>query len=99
MVYLIARANVADFDAWRTAFDSNDDYRMEHGQRGYQVFRPRDTSDEVVVVFDWADDRSPVEFFSSSEMRDRMREAGIQGRPEMTLADEVTKMAPAGSSA
>ncbi|WP_277553851.1 antibiotic biosynthesis monooxygenase [Halobaculum limi] len=99
MVYLIARATVADFDAWRTAFDSNDDYRTEHGQRGYQVFRPRDTRDEVVVVFDWADDRSPVEFFSSPEMRDRMREAGIQGRPEMTLADEVTKMAPAGSSA
>ncbi|MFC7097841.1 antibiotic biosynthesis monooxygenase [Halobaculum marinum] len=99
MVYLLARANVADVDAWQTAFDANDDYRTEHGQRGYQVFRPRDAHDEVVVLFEWDDERSPVEFFDSPGMRERMREAGVQGRPEMTLADEVTRTAPAGPSA
>ena len=99
MVYLLARASVDDFDAWRSAFDENDDYRTEHGQRGYQVLRPRDSHDEVVVLFEWDDDRSPVEFFDSAGMRARMREAGVRERPEMTLLDEVTRRASAGPSA
>lgn len=99
MAYLLARASVDDFDAWRTAFDANDDYRTEHGQRGYQVLQPRDAPDDVVVLFEWADDRSPTEFFDSPGMRERMREAGVQGRPEMSLLDEVTRETPAGPSA
>lgn len=99
MVYLLARTSVANRDAWRTAFDSNDDYRTEHGQRGYQVLYPRDAPDDVVVLFEWDDERSPTDFFDSPEMRERMREAGVQGRPEMTVFDEASSKPYAGPSA
>ena len=89
MTYLLARATVEDFDAWKSSFESNESIRTENGQRGYQTFRSLENRDEIVVLFDWDDEKDPRAFFKSEAMRKRMAEAGVQGVPEMTAVEII----------
>lgn len=84
MTYLLGKAAVEDFDAWKSAFDEYDSFRTDHGQQGYQVFQSADDPNETVVLFEWVDDEDPRAFFASEPMRERLAEAGMKGRPELT---------------
>lgn len=97
MTHLLATATVEDFSAWKSAFDRIDSYRVEHGQRGYQVFQSVDDPDEVVLLFEWDDSEDPRAFFRSEEMRERLAEAGVQGQPDLsalTLIDQKSTAEP-----
>lgn len=52
MTYLLGKAAVEDFEAWKSAFDRFDSFRTDHGQEGYQVFRNVDDQNEAVVLFE-----------------------------------------------
>ena len=84
MTDLLGKAAVEDFEAWESAFHRFDSVRTDHGQEGYQVFQSVDDPNEAVVRFEWAEDEDPRAFFASDEMRDRLAEAGVKGRPELT---------------
>ena len=84
MTYLLGKAAVEDVEAWKSAFDRFDSFRTDHGQQGYQVFRNVDDQNEAVVLFEWTDDEDPRAFFASEETRERLAEAGVKGRPELT---------------
>ncbi|WP_254832914.1 putative quinol monooxygenase [Haloglomus salinum] len=88
-MYLLANAAVKDFESWKSSFHSNESYRAEHGERGYQVFQSADDPNEAVVLFEWSDDEDPRAFFGSEEMRERMTEAGLVAPPEMTVLELV----------
>jgi heme-degrading monooxygenase HmoA len=89
MTYLLGKASVEDFDAWKSAFERFDSFRTDHGQEGYQAFQGVDDPNEVVVLFEWADDEDPRAFFASEEMRERLAEAGVKGRPELTELEYI----------
>lgn len=89
MTYLIGKTPVEDFEKWMSTFHKNESYRAEHGERGYQVYQSVDDPDEVVVVFEWDENEDPRAFFESEEMREKMAEAGLKGRPDMTEAELV----------
>lgn len=91
MAHLLATSRVEDFDSWSTSFDQNDDFRTEHGQRGYQVYRSVDDPNEVTVLFDWDESEDPRTFFESEEMRERLADAGLQGKPDMSLLELVDR--------
>lgn len=89
MTFLLGRAEVEDFDEWKTNFYDNDAYRTEHGQRGYQVFQSVDDPKEAVVLFEWDETEDGRAFFESEGMRERLADAGVKGRPEMTSLERV----------
>jgi heme-degrading monooxygenase HmoA len=91
MTYLLGKAAVEDFEAWKSAFHQFDSFRTDHGQEGYQVLQSVDDPNEVVVLFEWADDEDPRAFFASEEMRERLAEAGVKGRPELTELKLIDK--------
>ena len=99
MAYLLAKATVEDFEAWKSSFDSNDPFRTEHGQQGYQTFQSVDDPNEVVVLFDWIDGEDPRAFFGSEEMRERMTDAGVKGMPEMSTVSLVDRKSAVEPSA
>lgn len=88
-----------DFEAWKSAFDGFDAFRTDHGQQGYQVFQNVDEPNEVVVLFEWVDDEDPRAFFASEEMRERLAEAGVKGRPETTEFEFIDQKSTQHSSA
>lgn len=89
MTYLIGKSAVEDFEKWRSTFQTNESYRSEHGERGYQVFQSVDDPNEVTVLFKWDENKDPRAFFESEQMRKIMAEAGLIGRPDMTVAKLV----------
>lgn len=99
MTYLLAKAPVEDFEGWKSAFDGFDAYRTEHGQRGFQAFQSADDPNEVVVLFEWDDGEDPRAFFESEGMRERMTQAGVKGKPEMSVLNFVDRKSAASPSA
>lgn len=98
MAYLLAKATVDDIETWKSSFESNDPFRTEHGQRGYQVFQSGDESDEIVVLFEWDEAEDPLAFFGSDEMRERMTDAGVKGTPEMSVVELIDQKSSVESS-
>ena len=97
MGYLIGKSPVEDFEKWKSAFHNNESYRTEHGERGYQVFQSVDDPNEVVVLFEWDENKDPRAFFESEKMREMMTEAGLKGRPDLTevaLVDQKPTQQP-----
>lgn len=98
MSYLIGKSSVEDFEKWKLTFYNNESYRTEHGERGYQVFQSVDDPNEVVVLFEWDENKDPRAFFESEEMREIMTEAGLKGLPDLTeveLVDQKPTQRPA----
>lgn len=89
MTYLLGKSTVKDFETWKSTFHNIDSYRTEHGQRGYQAFQSVDDPNEVVVLFEWDEDEDPRAFFESEEMRENLAEAGLTGRPDLTVLELV----------
>lgn len=85
MIRLFVRHSVADYDAWRKAYDEFDATRRPMGVIGDAVFRSMDDPNEVTV---WHDFETPDEaqaFASSDALRDVMQRAGVEGAPEVWL--------------
>lgn len=99
MTYLLGRAAVEDFEAWKSAFDEFESFRADHGQAGYQVYRNRDDPNEAVVLFEWDDDEDPRAFFASDEMQERLAEAGVKGQPDLTELDLIDQKSAHQTSA
>ena len=93
MAYLLGNSSVEDFEKWQSTFHSNEDYRNEHGERGYQVFQAVDDPNEIVVLFEWDENKDARAFFESEEMREKMTEAGLTSPPELTVLELVDQKA------
>jgi heme-degrading monooxygenase HmoA len=89
VTYLLGKTAVEDFEARKSAFDSNEPFRTQHGQQGYQLFRSVDDPNEAVILFEWDDDEDPRAFFRSEETRERLADAGVKGQPDLTLIELV----------
>lgn len=89
MTYMLGKASVEDFDEWQSKFEEYDDYRTEHGQRGYQVLQSVEDPNELVVLFDWDDAENARALFASEEMRERLAAAGVKGQPETAFYEKV----------
>lgn len=89
MVYLLGKSTVEDFEEWKSNFDDNDPIRTDHGQRGFQVFQSLDDPNEVTVLFEWDERENARDLFESEEMRERLANAGVKGRPELTFLEQI----------
>jgi quinol monooxygenase YgiN len=77
MTTAIALHRVADYDAWRTVYDSLDEARSGAGVTDAEVLRSQDDPNLVIVRHDFTDRGSADAFFSSPELREGMAEAGV----------------------
>jgi hypothetical protein len=59
--------HVHDFDTWKTAFDSYERLRVDHGVRRYRVLRSVAEPDRVVVHLDFDSDDEATAFLPRLE--------------------------------
>lgn len=92
MAHTLARLRVDDFDRFLETFSTKGKAKRGlHGSRGSSVFRGTEDPTEVLVVFDW--DRAEVEgFLADPEAQAIMREAGLEGPPEMTHVEAILEL-------
>lgn len=89
MVHVLVRHKVADFNRWKEAFDTHVTARKRAGELSFHVFHNLEDSHDLFLLFDWSSAEEAKKFMNSSELRDRMRQAGVQGTPEIQYLEDA----------
>ena len=83
MVRMFVRHEVADYAAWREAYDSIDQDRRSMGVTDHAVYRSFYDQNNVTAWHDFASQDEAQSFASSTLLRDAMQRAGVQGQPDI----------------
>jgi hypothetical protein len=83
------RHRVADFDAWKAAFDEHGTARREHGLADTSLLRDEDDANMVTIVMSTDDTARAREFLGSDDLRETMKGAGVTSAPELWIADDA----------
>ena len=79
MVRMFVRHEVADYDAWRAAYDGFD--RSALGVVAHAVYRSLDDPNDVTVSHDFGSEDAARAFASAGELEEAMRAAGVTSTP------------------
>ena len=83
MDYLMVRHKVADFDQWKTFFDSHKEVQLEYGLHFHMLHRNIDDPDELFIIFEIADLDRAREFLNSTELFIVQKQAGVLDKPDI----------------
>ena len=89
MTTVFVRAKVADFTAWKAAYDDGIDVRKAAGVTSASVFRSVDNPNEITVSHELNTVRAAKDFAHSNELRAAMQKSGIVGAPEVWFVEGV----------
>lgn len=90
MIRLFVRHNVADYSAWRKAYDDFDPERGPLGVIGHKVFQSVDDPNDVTVWHDFESTEKAKAFASSERLRDVMQKAGVSSPPQIWFVRPAT---------
>jgi hypothetical protein len=89
MSSIIVRHRVADFDAWKTAFDEHGTVRREYGLADNGVLRDEEDANMVTILLGTDDTARAREFLASDSLRETMSGAGVVSQPDVYIANEA----------
>jgi hypothetical protein len=80
-VRLLVRHKVKDWDAWKKVFDSHKQARMDAGLTDRLLAHAAGDDHDVSIVFTVADVAKAKAFVNSKDLKDKMKEGGVEGAP------------------
>ncbi|MBI2501765.1 MAG: antibiotic biosynthesis monooxygenase [Candidatus Latescibacteria bacterium] len=83
MPYGLFIATVEDYKKWKPFFDKHAATRKAKGSKGGYVFRSADDPNQVVVLLEWDTLQKMRQFSQSEDLRERMKESGVIGQPDI----------------
>ncbi|MFZ1132501.1 MAG: hypothetical protein WBV31_17580 [Terriglobales bacterium] len=89
MIHLLVHHEVADYTAWKAAFDSSFDWRRKHGELGCRIFRGAGNANDLTLFFEWESLEKARAFTTSDELKTKMGGAGVKGVPRFDFLTEV----------
>ena len=89
MASMIIRHRVADYDAWKSAFDEHQAMRAASGITSHTLHRDADDPNAVTVVAKVTDIGRAKAFATSPDLREVMGRAGVQGAPDIWFVDDA----------
>src|SRR6185437_5592175 len=72
----LVRHRVANYDAWKTEYDSFAPIQAKNGDRAHQVLRSQDNTNDVVITHTFDDLGKAKAFFAMPEIKQAMSKAG-----------------------
>lgn len=88
-VTAVVRHKVADYDAWRTVYDTLADVQTNGGVTAESVHRLIGDGNDLLVVHKFKTAGAAEAFFNSVELRNGMERAGVQGRPAIDIFQDA----------
>jgi Antibiotic biosynthesis monooxygenase. len=82
---------VADHAEWRQVYDDFAAVRAAGGVIDQAVFRSREDPNDLLVMHRFRTLSEAEAFIESSELRDAMDRAGVQGTPRIELFEETDR--------
>jgi hypothetical protein len=83
MATLFVRHKVADFSAWKKAYDDFDAVRRSMGVVAQRVYQLDGDPNDVTVYHDFATMEAAKAFAASDKLKQAMQRGGVQGSPEI----------------
>jgi hypothetical protein len=90
-VRMYVRHEVADYAAWRQAYDAFDTDRRGLGVKGQAVYRSVDDGNDVTVWHDFATAEAAKTFAASPDLKSAMQKAGVKGAPQIWFVIQSEK--------
>lgn len=90
---LIVRHRVANFEQWKAVFDGMFETRRAHGWLSAIVYRDATDPNMVTIVNRVKDLDGAKRYGSSDGLRAAMKNAGVEGPPEIFFVDEAEERA------
>ena len=86
----LVRHGVADFDAWKTAYDDFAPIQADHGVHAHQVLRSIENPNDIIVTHTFDSGEAARAFFAMPELKEAMSQAGVKADSvEISYYDEV----------
>ncbi len=89
MINVLIHHEVADYTAWKAAFDSAFDWRRKSGERSCHIFRSAGSVNHLTLFFEWESLEKARAFVASEELKAKMASAGVKGAPQVDFLSEV----------
>ncbi len=89
MPMIFARHRVADYAAWRLAYDDDVERRDAAGLREVGVYRDANDPNMVMIVFDADSTDGFMQMLGSEELRAKMEEAGVVSALETWVGQKL----------
>ena len=93
MSYVIIRHKVQDFAKWKPIYDAHGAVRKQSGCKHEQLFRLANDPNELVILTEWDSVENAKKFAQSSDLKEKMRSAGVLGTPEFVFLEQLEKKA------
>jgi hypothetical protein len=90
-VRLMSKSTVKDWDTWKKSFDDHKQSRIDAGLTDRVVAHTVGDDHKVTLVFAVADVAKAKAFINSKDLKDRMKEAGVEGPPNFFFYRIVEK--------
>ena len=84
-VAVLVSHRVADYDAWKSAFDDHESTRVNASFLGHHINRGADDPNMVYIYGPAADVDKTKAFMDSPDLAEIMREVGVEGPPTITF--------------
>jgi hypothetical protein len=85
---VIIRHKVEDFNKWKPVYDGNLSARQAAGLKDIRLWRNLNDPDEIVMLFEVADITKAKKFSESTELKEKMQEAGVLGPPDFIFLSD-----------
>jgi hypothetical protein len=89
MIQVLVHHQVADYNNWRSVFDAALDFRHNGGECSCRIFRKTGNPNDLTLLFEWESIERARHYMGSDELRDKMRQAGVVGVPEIQYLAEM----------
>jgi len=83
MPFVQLRHKIADYTKWKRAVHAATAFRKVNGELNFKAYRSSDDPNDVTVICEWASAAKARRFIGSDELRKRMKEAGVLGKPKI----------------
>lgn len=89
MAFMIVKLQVADYEAWKKAFDEVEEVRREYGWKKHELFRDAANPNTAVVIGHMGNLERARQYLADERVRAAVARSGIQGPPEVWFLDEI----------
>ena len=83
MPSILLRHKIVNYTKWKRAVRAATAFRKAGGELSFRAYRSSDDPNDVTVLCEWASAARARRFLGSAELRKRMKEAGVVGKPKI----------------
>jgi hypothetical protein len=83
--YVLVRAKVRNFEAWKKAYDAHLSVRQEYGLGEEHVLRGADDQNDVVILFKASSLDRAKAFMANPSVVEVIQKSGVVGKPDVAF--------------